>query len=161
MDAADGTVLAPLTGPTALLTGDAAEHDVVLLGVTDGRLTIARHELVGGTERWRTPLEGLRVPRGPDGPRVHADAAVVAVEDRTGVVLDARDGRELGRWESDRAGRGAQSVQVVSHPGVGFGVWSSRAVGRWHAPDGTPVPSSRASRWRQRWTTAARRTWCW
>lgn len=138
VDAADGTVLAPFSGPTALLTGAAVEQDVVLLGVTEGRLTIARHELAGGTERWRTALAGLRVPQGPDGPRVHADAAVVAVEGRTGVVLDARDGRELGRWDGDPTGPGARTVRVVSHPGVGFGVWQSRVAGRWHAPDGTP-----------------------
>ncbi|WP_298460620.1 PQQ-binding-like beta-propeller repeat protein [uncultured Cellulomonas sp.] len=140
VDATDGAVGDRMPGPTNLVAGAAVEQDVVLVGVLDGRLTVARHALPDGTERWRAPMGDLGLSRGLGLLDVHGDSAVVAVEGATSVVLDARDGREVGRWVGDTTGAGAAvtRVRVVSHPGTGFGVWPSPASGRWYRPDGTP-----------------------
>jgi outer membrane protein assembly factor BamB len=139
VDAVDGEVRTELRGSRLLIGATALEGDAVLVGSGAGKVIVSRTELEHGRARWAVDAHGIEP--GVVDLLVHADRQVVALESRTTVVLDARDGRTLGRWSAASDGVTPARGRVVSHPGAGFGVWESRYAGRWYTPDGTPGPA--------------------
>ncbi len=136
VDAEGGEVRAELRGSRLLIGATALERDAVLVGSGAGKVIVSRTDLETGRARWAVDARGIEP--GVVGLLLHADARVVALQSTTTVVLDARDGRMLGRWVTASDGLTSARARVVSHPGAGFGVWESRFSGRWHGPDGTP-----------------------
>jgi outer membrane protein assembly factor BamB len=137
LDSATGTLVRQVTAPRAWAS-TVVDGDLVVVEQDDDGLVVTRHDVVGGRAVWRTALPGV-VP-GPEGVRLTAGPDVVAVEARESVVLASGDGGEVGRWVPVDDPLALFTARVVIRPGEGFGVWTSRFSGRWHAPDGSQGP---------------------
>jgi outer membrane protein assembly factor BamB len=137
LDGATGALVRQVTAPRAEASA-ALDGDLVVVEQDDDGLVVTRHDVVAGRPVWRTALPGV-VP-GPEGVRLTVGPERVAVEARETVVLASDDGAETGRWTSADDALAGWTARVVTRPGDGFGVWTSRFAGRWYAPDGTPGP---------------------
>jgi outer membrane protein assembly factor BamB len=135
LDAATGAVLRRVSFPGFVVGSATLDGDLVVAERASGGVTVSRLDVVRDRELWRTHLPDLYA-----GNRlaVHADRDVVALSGAVGAVLDARDGREIGRWQPQPRSNRTVGPRVVTRAGEGFGVWASPFAGQWYGPDGRP-----------------------
>ncbi len=143
LDPVDGRVLRPLDLGSSVV-GAAVEAGDLLVAEADRAdgVRVTRADLRTGDRRWQVTLASYDPGRDV---RMRLLDDLVVLEGRTTVVLDAADGRELGRWTGASDGRASAVAHVVGVPGGGYGVWESRFAGRWYGTgpevrlDGEPV----------------------